>query len=1020
MKNRYINADYYMMRSPIKSTTFAEKYNNIEESFDAIKKDKIFNEQLLIASPSLYKMIQESNIDDLPLKKKKQLISSILSYQNRAAYRTTPFGLFTGVEIKSINELYKDTSNNLSINKHCRVDIEWLLSFVKNIESKYTNILEYKVNSACCHFGNRVYIPYNTDSDARISILCSKPFKIIESICKNDLVSYRDIISNLKEEYPDRDLEVFNQYLNSLIEKEFLISELRPPLCNTNELNYVTNIIKNYSELSDIYLKDLEIINELINDYKVTKLGEGIDIYKELCRKMKSMFEYDKNNLLQVDCEFKNLKNIVDRNDTREISKFVNYLFSLISVENPNDSLNDYKLKFAEKYGEYIEVPIFELLDESVGIGAPRGYSNPENQFDNDSKSSKFNQKLKEYFLEKYSQAIKSNSYIQLDDDEISFLEDKFEYDKFPESLELNFIVKYINDKKVFYLGPNVGSIMAGKTFGRFSYMSDKHSGVLNNIKNALDKNKEDNLSDEVKCELSFVPSMVKAGNVIRNNTSYAKNICCYTNSYDTDNEIKVDDILVGYDNDKFYIRDSKSGKKIKVFMTNMLNVSSLPNVLRFLIDISYDDKFILGTFPWEKYYEDFTYIPEIRYKDIVVSNEKWKISNYGLNIKNKNDYDEFFSKFINVKEKLCIPDKVYYTISDNRLLMDLKQEKYIKLLFDYYKKRLYIELEKAVDKGYISYGENEERNAEVVIPFIKNKKEKNTEIYYKDINKNITKNQVVFFPFDKWLYFKLYGPLDRQNELIEELYYFTNSSSEIGEFYFMRYVDPKPHIRLRFKGDKERLNSILNQINTFAQYLKEEKLISNLVIDTYMPEVERYGGIKLMKCAEKIFYKDSKIVMESIAKLDVEDEKIKYGVISVLHYLDSFNLSFEKQYEFLSNSFVSNEYLQDFKKVKNEYIHDCDSYNGWENLKENSSYAEFLKLLRGREESIFKYCLEVSKTSNLTNEYDDILGSIIHLHCNRFFGIDRTIERKILNFACRVLHGQKYLRKQKEDKCLI
>lgn len=1009
MKDKYINANYYMVRSPLHPISFSERYSNIEESFEEIKKDNIFNEQLLIASPSLYKMIHENKLDELSPKKKKQLVSSILSYQNRAAYRTTPFGLFSGVELKEINETYHQ--GNIDIKKNCRVDIEWLLLFVKKLENENYKTLNYKLNSGYYQFGDRVYLPYNTEPDCgKISIMYSKPFRKIKEMCTDKLTSYLSIINMLKKEYPDRNIEVFNNYLNSLIKKEFLISELRAPLCNTNELEYLINVIKKNTTLSVNYADNLEVINNLIMEYKNTRLGEGINKYKAICEKMKSLFDHNKNSFLQVDCEVMNLKTNIENKDLKTMSEFINYLFSVISMENSTSILEEYELKFIEKYGEYIEVPIYELLDESIGIGAPSSYSNPKNKFINSEKLNESNLKLKEYFLEKYSEAIKSNSYIQLDDNEITFLESKIESCNLPESLELNFIVKMIDNEKIFYLGPNIGSAMAGKTFGRFGYMSSKYSNVLDDISSLLSR------ENECRCELSFIPSTVRAGNVIRNITNYNKNISCYTNSYDEDNEIKINNILVGYDNEKFYLRDSISGKKIKVFMTNMLNISTLPNIFRLLIDISYDSKFILSTFPWEKYYENFTYIPEIKYKNIVVSSEKWKISNYSLNLKNKNSYDEFVMVFADIREKLSIPDKIYYTIADNRLLLDLREEKYLKLLFDYYKKGLFLELEKADEAEYITYNDNNKHNIEVVIPFIKSKGKEYEELSFKEINKNSTKDQMTFLPFDTWLYFKLYGPLDRQNELIEYLNYFIKSSENIEEFYFMRYVDPKPHIRIRFKGNEDKLYKILNEMNLFGQDLKKRRIISNLVIDTYIPEVERYGGESLISYAEKIFFEDSKVVMEAISNLDIEKEKEKYGVISVLHYLESFNLSFEEQFDFLNNSFVSSEYLEEFKKVKNEYINDCDSYNGWNNLVKNDSYAEFLRLLKQREKSVSDYCMKLSNSSERTNEYSDILGSIVHLHCNRLFGIDREIEKKVLNYACRVLHGQKYLRKQMID----
>ncbi|MCR3758630.1 lantibiotic dehydratase [Clostridium felsineum] len=1006
MNSKYIANNYYMVRSPLQATNFSDKYDNIEKSLEKIKEDKAFNEQLLISSPNLYNMLHETDINKLSNKKKKNLVFSLLSYQNRASFRTTPFGLFSGVELKKIDDK-KPLGKNTYIKKHCRIDIEWLILFIKEIEKNNYKLLSYKLNTVYYKFGDRVYLPYNTGVDYKnISIVYGRPFQMIEQVCEKGLVSYSYIINILKENFPDRDIETFNKYLNTLIEKEFLISDLRPSLCNTNELEYVINTLKNHKILE--YAYKLEEISDLIKEYENSDLGNGIDTYKYLCKKLKDIFNHGKKSFLQVDCEYINLKYNIDKENLLVINKFINYTFSILSLECPRKDLKDYEIKFVEKYGEYVEVPIYEVINESTGIGAPISYKNPQNNFIQSNKIADFNEKLKKYFLEKYFEAVKTNSYIQLDDSDLTFLEvdGNDNFDDFPNSFELNFIPKIKDGKKVLYLGPNVGSTMAKKTFGRFGYFSSDYLKAINDMSDLITN------KNEARCELSFIPSSIRYGNVIRNISNYIYNICCYTNSYNQEKEIQFKNILIGYSNGKFYLRDSKSRKKIKIFMTNMLNSTILPNILRLLIDISSDSNLMMRQVPWKKYYNNFIYIPEIRYKNIIISSEKWKISNYGLKLKDKNSYNEFSKNFMQLKTELSIPDKVYYEVSDNRLLLNLNEEKYLKLLFYYFKKHNFIELEKMDDGEFVNFN-NGFYNTEVVIPFIKNNKNQNvsfTSNNDKNLIKPNTRNQKIYLPFENWLYFKLYGPLDRQNELLEYLDYFIKSSKYIDKFYFMRYADPNPHIRIRFKGDKNILHNIVEEINLLLRDLKKKNIIYKSVIDTYIPEIERYGGRTLMEYAENIFFEDSKIVMEIISNIDIDEEKVKYGVISVLQYLSTFNLNFEEQFKYLKKFFNPNNYLEDFRRVRNEYIKDCDSYNKWENLKKIDKYKVFLNLLGKRKKSVFNYCNKFSKCQKHTNSYDDIIASIIHLHCNRLFGIDRDIEKKILNYSCRVLNGQKYI----------
>lgn len=121
MKRIYDLMPFYLVRVAISECGFGEENDTIEDLCNEFWNNGIFREQLLIASPSLYKMIESTPVSNMSVKTKQQLKNSLLSYQNRAAYRTTPFGLFSGCEIKDI----KDSNNNsegVCIKKHCRID----------------------------------------------------------------------------------------------------------------------------------------------------------------------------------------------------------------------------------------------------------------------------------------------------------------------------------------------------------------------------------------------------------------------------------------------------------------------------------------------------------------------------------------------------------------------------------------------------------------------------------------------------------------------------------------------------------------------------------------------------------------------------------------------------------------------------------------------------------------------------------------------------------------------------------
>lgn len=102
-------------------------------------------------------------------------------------------------------------------------------------------------------------------------------------------------------------------------------------------------------------------------------------------------------------------------------------------------------------------------------------------------------------------------------------------------------------------------------------------------------------------------------------------------------------------------------------------------------------------------------------------------------------------------------------------------------------------------------------------------------------------------------------------------------------QFFFIRYWERGPHIRLRFKGDKKTLENKLKPYldNYFKKYFKknpskrenpewlkklpkDQKWFPNNTIQyiEYEPETERYGGSKGILIAEKQFEASSKAVL--------------------------------------------------------------------------------------------------------------------------------------------------------------
>lgn len=195
---------------------------------------------------------------------------------------------------------------------------------------------------------------------------------------------------------------------------------------------------------------------------------------------------------------------------------------------------------------------------------------------------------------------------------------------------------------------------------------------------------------------------------------------------------------------------------------------------------------------------------------------------------------------------------------------------------------------------------------------------------------------------------------------------------------------------------------------------LYQSRYFSQTIINTYFPEINRYGGPSLINIAENVFYKDSLVVMKILEIMNKNGlSKEQIGVISLLHYLNDFGLIFEDQLSYLHLNLKNDDiYKKQFKDEKYDFINELDSYNNWEKARRGNDLKQIIEVLDYRSESIRIYKEQIIRSNKLTSDFVNIMGSVIHLHFNRLFEIDRDFEDKLYGYAYHTLYGQRVLRK--------
>lgn len=260
------------------------------------------------------------------------------------------------------------------------------------------------------------------------------------------------------------------------------------------------------------------------------------------------------------------------------------------------------------------------------------------------------------------------------------------------------------------------------------------------------------------------------------------------------------------------------------------------------------------------------------------------------------------------------------------------------------------------------------------------------------------------FLPGSEWIYFKIYTGVKTSDifllEVIKPFVEQLQNENVIEKWFFIRYNDPKPHLRIRFNiSNLNNYNYILEKINSlFGEYLNSGE-ISNVIIDTYKRELERYGE-KTIEYAEEFFFRSSELILNFLEYDD--DEKIMVALFYIDCILCELGLTSEEKtnwirgydnafkIEFNANKSLNNQLKRkyiDFQPKYFEFIQSIEFEKIKNLIKNNVS-----KIIYPIEKKI-----ELEKKEFLNVGMKDFFQSIFHMHINRLFVSDQRLFEMII-----------------------
>lgn len=1008
-KNNYKCKNTFYLRTPYltydfyKNNLAGHDLKNIEELTK-----KIYAENILSSSRSLY----DSLLNDKETKNKKM---NLYKYLLRGSIRTTPFGLNSSVLQGKFdgNPCYLIGNNK----KKTRPDIEWLCLIIKKIED------ELGKNLKVIKSDNNIIIKRNhvlkivescfTKSDRALSEKCqinyTKLVKRIFEICDKDYIEIKNLIELLKKDYPGQEEKIYS-FILEILDNEFIVSDLRINLLTQNPFkDFLERLnISNYN--TDLKEKLIEI-DELVDFYNSVDIGCGEKLYLNIIRKMSNIAIAE--NYLQIDM-YNESKVTLEKSIKKELEDFANFIMGWTI----NETYDEYILKFKEKYGEQA-VKLTDVIDEDSGLGIPQV----------DGKNTTI---YREAFLTTFLNYLLKNNTSSIDLSEMANeidLKNKIEYD-YQSTLELSFFILNNNGKYRYILSPMMGSEEKWKSFGRFDYL---FSNSL--IKEDKEKN---NFIKEV--ELTFYPDISHAANVSISNYNKPAFLEFNTRSINSEKErISIDDIYMFIDRHTKISFLQKSTNQILSFgTTNKYVVSAFPKILKFLVEVSNYQKPSVESFLFliNRLLKNFTgYTPSIKYKNFEILPETWRIDKSKIVINNKfinySDFDNLITKLIIEGD---LPKEIYTGSIDRKLVINLEYDVDRQLLYELLKKdnNLLLYKNEFMSSNLLLINKNNEKYiGEFVFQFESKQVETDLEPYSKQRIPLVTNEDLAYYsysPFNEWLTLQVY--IDQQNEntilinQINEMYNYLTSNNIITNFFFIRYKDPSNHLRLRFKLHDENNSRLLNICTNFINILKEYKILNNAVYSSYVPEINRYGGLNCISLAEDLFHSNSVQVIKLLTlikhkKIDLNANQL--FLIAAYKIILDMNISDEEMVRYIQRYRLDKVHNRLFKLLTDDiknYYYNCISY---EFCKEND-VLDLFDILESAKFLNKNYWKNVCKNIRTNNDLDIeivkryTINSILHMFHNRLIGINRENEEFLMGSLEKLI----YSKIQRDKFCTI
>jgi thiopeptide-type bacteriocin biosynthesis protein len=213
--------------------------------------------------------------------------------------------------------------------------------------------------------------------------------------------------------------------------------------------------------------------------------------------------------------------------------------------------------------------------------------------------------------------------------------------------------------------------------------------------------------------------------------------------------------------------------------------------------------------------------------------------------------------------------------------------------------------------------------------------------------------------------------------------------------WFFIRYADPEHHLRLRLRLQRpEHAGLVLERMRSVTADLLDRGLVWRMEAGTYERELERYGGAACMPIVEEIFCADSSAVLAILRRFsgdELADLRWMAALAAAGTYVRACGLEGEARVAFATTlaDNIGREYRASVelkRKLGAIYRERAKTFGvllsdtPW---KADERLAACAPVFRSLGESLAGHLARAARVTP-RGIAPEMLGSLIHMHCNR------------------------------------